>query len=98
MNLLRGWLKVSLKMDVGFVVNFDEQKKEVLSEKAEIEKEMVQMASGMKEFANNFKTQFERDQLVLKQISAKQDKNIAKTNEENDKINKIEKGIITGTF
>lgn len=85
-------------MDVGFVVNFDEQKKEVLSEKAEIEKEMVQMASGMKEFANNFKTQFERDQLVLKQISAKQDKNIAKTNEENDKINKIEKGIITGTF
>lgn len=85
-------------MDVGFVVNFDEQKKEVLSEKAEIEKEMLQMASGMKEFANNFKTQFERDQLVLKQISAKQDKNIAKTNEENDKINKIEKGIITGTF
>lgn len=38
------------------MVNFDQQKKEILSEKAEIENEMVQMAAGMKEFANNFKT------------------------------------------
>jgi hypothetical protein len=35
---------------------------------------------------------------VLKQISARQDESIAKTNEENNKINKIEQGIITGTF
>ena len=35
----------------------------------DIENDMLNMASGMKEFANNFKTTFERDDKVLKKIS-----------------------------
>ena len=31
-------------------------------EEKEIENDMLDMASGMKEFANNFKTTFERDE------------------------------------
>lgn len=42
----------------------------------------------MKEFANNFKTQFSQDQKVLSQISEKQDINIDKTNSEVAKIHK----------
>ncbi len=95
------WLKsakVSLIASIDFAVNFDQAKKEQASEKAEIENEMIQMAAGMKEFANNFKTQFERDESVLHAISEKQDANIVKTNQENNKINKIEQGLMIGTF
>ena len=40
----------------------------------------------MKEYANNFKTQFKRDELVMDTISKKQDKSILSTNKEVDKI------------
>lgn len=40
----------------------------------------------MKEFASNFKTQFQRDQQVIEQIGQKQEVNIDKTKVELDKI------------
>lgn len=75
-------------------MNFDEQKKEVLQEKVQIENEMISMAQGMKEFANNFKTQFQRDQSVIEQIGQKQDVNLVKTKQELDKINKTDAGLV----
>jgi hypothetical protein len=52
----------------------------------------------MKEFANNFKTQFSQDQKVLSQISQKQDTNIDKTKSEVDKIHKVESSLMPGLF
>lgn len=44
------------------------------------------MAQGMKEYANNFKTQFKKDEKVIDTIAQKQDKEIVSTNKEVDKI------------
>ena len=46
------------------------------------------MAQGMKEYANNFKIQFKNDEQVIDTISQKQDKGIASTNKEVEKITK----------
>ena len=40
------------------MVDFDALKKESKEEREAIENEMLDMAKGMKEYANNFKTQF----------------------------------------
>ena len=51
-----------------------------------IENDMLKMASGMKEFANQFKTQFKKDEQVLQKISNKQEVNMVKTTKERDEI------------
>jgi hypothetical protein len=40
----------------------DSDKKDEKLEAEQIEKAMIEMAQGMKQYANNFKTQFQKDQ------------------------------------
>jgi hypothetical protein len=70
------------------VVNFDSQKQESKEEREAIENEMLDMAQGMKEYANNFKTQFRKDEKLIDTIAQKQDKGIQQTNKELEKITK----------
>ena len=60
-----------------------------------IENDMLKMASGMKEFANQFKVQFRRDEQVLKQISDKQEVNMKKTTKERDEIALVQKQAVS---
>lgn len=67
----------------------------MIAEKDMIENDMIRMASGMKEFANQFKTQFKRDEHVLKQIADKQDVNMKKTTKERDEIAEVQKQAVS---
>ena len=51
------------------MVNFDAKNQESKEEREAIEQEMLDMAQGMKEYANNFKTQFKKDELVIDTIA-----------------------------
>ena len=59
---------------------------------------MLTMAKGMKEFANTFKSQFEKDEKVMKQIEDVQEKNMDKTQEERDRLAKVQKGVFSSFF
>ncbi len=52
------------------VVNFDAIKEQTKEEREAIENEMLDMAQGMKQYANNFKSQFKRDEKIIDQIAA----------------------------
>jgi hypothetical protein len=50
---------------------------------------MLSMAKGMKYFATQFKEQFEKDDLVMQNISKSQNSNMSKTTDERDNLAKI---------
>lgn len=52
------------------VVNFDAIKEQTKEEREAIENEMLDMAQGMKQYANNFKSQFKRDEKIIDSIAA----------------------------
>lgn len=50
----------------------------------------------MKEYANNFKTQFSSDAKILDQIQNEQETNIRKTQAERDRLHKLQKSSMWG--
>lgn len=59
---------------------------------------MVAMAQGMKEYANNFKSQFQEDAKLIDRISSVQDDNLKRTDTEIDKIAGQRRAVTTGFF
>ena len=54
------------------------------------------MASGMKQYANNFKTQFEKDSKMMNNIEKSQEDNIQKTEKENERMAKLQSSAVWG--
>ena len=57
-------------------VNYDQIKKSQKAEKEEIEEDMLNMVQSMKEYSNNFKTQLQQDEAIIKRVEDQQDQNI----------------------
>lgn len=65
-------------------------------EAAQIKEQMFLMAQSMKQMANNFKTKFQEDQKLMKDIETKQETNIVKTEKENKRITALQSSSFFG--
>ncbi|CDW76887.1 UNKNOWN [Stylonychia lemnae] len=71
------------------------EQEDYVQEKQEIENDMLRMAQGMKQFANSFKSQFQKDEVVLKKIADSQEQNLDKTEKERDEIAKLQAKVFS---
>jgi len=53
------------------------------------------MASSMKQFASNFKVQFQQDQRVIESIQLSQEANLEKTRVEREKLDKLNSTVVS---
>ncbi len=75
-----------------------EEQESLVHEKEEIEKSMLEMAKGMKQFAYGFKDQFQKDEKVMNKISESQEDNMSRTTAERDKMAKMQKASVSSFF
>ena len=57
-------------------MDYDKKEREEAAERGKLEEDMLQMVSGMKQFARGFQEQFKQDQSVIEDVSSLQTRNI----------------------
>eukprot|EP00347_Sterkiella_histriomuscorum_P010742 403375093 len=81
-----------------YLKQVQEEQQDYEHEAEEIQSDMLNMASSMKQFALGFKQQFRQDEEVLNQIQNSQDKNLQQTEKEREEIVKMQSKTFSSFF